>query len=160
MPQLSNLLGTSGCSEWVMAGENQESCPVATPSKRCLEKRHLWLKQAMCFRQPVVLSMKKFSLLPCYFFFFFFFSRRCRINDSSKLGISITKSKLKGAVSRRKKITSLLCFPLLFCTPFSDEILNSLKNGMTKRKYCNIVLKRMISYSNISKNFRDIIVIL
>lgn len=35
MHELSNLNGTPGCSEWVTAEENWESCPIPTPSYSC-----------------------------------------------------------------------------------------------------------------------------
>lgn len=46
------------------------------------------------------------------FFSFFLYPRRCRINNSSKLDVSITTSKLKGVVSGRKKRASLLLVSL------------------------------------------------
>lgn len=56
-------------------------------------------------------------LLISLFFFFFFSPRRCRINDSSKLDVSVTTSKLKGVVSGRKKGASLLLVSLFSVVP-------------------------------------------
>lgn len=41
MRQLSNSFGTPGYSEWVTSEENWESCPIDTPSRKCLGKRPL-----------------------------------------------------------------------------------------------------------------------
>lgn len=130
MCQLSNLFGTPGYSEWVRAQESWESCPIATPSKRCLGKRYLWLKQTWCFRQPVLLSTKNLIFMTTSFLVITVFSRSCRIHDSSKTGVSIAE--FKGAVSGRKKATCFNLVSLLICTTFSCEILNSLKNEIKK----------------------------
>lgn len=69
----------------------------------------------------MLLCMKKLILMTTLLFLLITFFQEDAELMTSKLDVSITKSKLKGAVSGRKKITSLLLVSL-FCFVLSFQM--------------------------------------